>query len=1077
MTSTFPKKAIIFLFSTALCLQCVSGQMILAEDNFDSYSTGKLSAGAFPSASPSGGTWQTILNNGTLDIVAAPTGRMGNVLQVTDVQTGALSPFPNISLSPAIPTYIGVNPWELNVDFRVETPPSTNFQGPTLLRLEGTNGPIGRVSFFRNDSVTDLTVFSHTFGSGNSQFVAELGNETWHTLTLVGDNTTGTISASVNGGAASILTYGNASTGLSEIVFGDSDSRESSSVVLFDNFSLIAIPEPVFPILRPLETITTGLAPFEQLSEAALVAAVPERSGIVFIASPATDRGAGEWNLFDWAGPSDPKGIICKNSGVRFPNDEFPMTEVLEFSDGQGRPQEASFFLMPDGSGAFFGLHADYLAKIGMAEAAQLYAESWRLSGNVEHARRAALILIRFAEVFPGYIPWQTHPGITLPRADLLLPVEGSHGTWNVSFWKIWSYQSIPDELLRAFDSLRGAGTLSTEQEAQIVANVFDTSLGVQLGFIDRMTNADPHTYQSLILAGRILNRPELVELSTDRIIRFVESNFFYDGVWKEGAPSYHAMAVGHLKKALSFLEDTQLEQMSEVEPVMNKVDRAYLLMTGPDGRNVRVGDDWGYEVTDALMPEGVTVLGGVGHARLAHGAGRERSETHLNFSGGYGHDHAAPLTLTLYGGGREWLPDLGYSWTFLRAFTTGTMSHNTVMVDEQNALWRADTPPGSVTLVTSNPTSSLAIEVDQSQDYPGVTDYRRRVVQVPFGSEGLAYTVDIFSVEGGTRHDYFLHGYADGPSRAEACLEFSSSGANLAGMPESVWPSSASDFRLHEENFFSLFRDPRVADTEGIFSVDWFAEAETEPGLRTWAFAGAERSVVMGETPQVRPSNQDDGTVRDFWRPSLIIRSVPDDERTVFVAVHEPSPEIIGIRKVDLIEEDEESGLIVLRVQHSEGIDWIISATSSVLTQINGISVDGRLAVIRGDAEGELISVFQHDCPQVKVGDRLFEAPESIQVPVVRVEANRMVVEGTESLGDLLFAGMWFTVQMGNHVVHTYQIEDFAVEGGEIVLTTSTGAGFKLENGGATETGFPSRVFRDSPIASFVFERYTQIN
>jgi len=230
-------------FSALLGLQSVSAQAVNALDDFDSYSVGNIPAGAFPSTSPGGVLWESIPTAGFIDIVAAPAGRTGNVLQVSDTGTTS-GTLPSVTFD--IPTYDGSEPWEISLDFRVETPSSANFTGAGVLRLLGNSGIIGSISTFRNDSTTDFNVFTHAFDSGNSNsFGAGLQNLTWYTLTLIGDDTAGTISASIDGGAASVLTYAGTSTTLTGFQLGDqSDSSLTNSVMLFDDFSFAAIPEP-----------------------------------------------------------------------------------------------------------------------------------------------------------------------------------------------------------------------------------------------------------------------------------------------------------------------------------------------------------------------------------------------------------------------------------------------------------------------------------------------------------------------------------------------------------------------------------------------------------------------------------------------------------------------------------------------------------------------------------------------------------------------------------------------------------------------------------------------------------------
>ena len=142
-------------------------------------------------------------------------------------------------------------------------------------------------------------------------------------------------------------------------------------------------------------------------------------------------------------------------------------------------------------------------------------------------------------------------------------------------------------------------------------------------------------------------------------------------------------------------------------------------------------------------------------------GFGRGKGAVQLYCDGGdsrRGHRHLAPLSLLLFAGGREVLPDLGYiadhpANNWIRA----TASHNTVVVDERSV--RAVEHCVLNGLVEDGPfrffdvTTRVAAEGDGKE----VEARFRRAVLLLRKSDGLPIVVDVFDVEGGEVHDYVV--------------------------------------------------------------------------------------------------------------------------------------------------------------------------------------------------------------------------------------------------------------------------------------------------------------------------------
>ncbi|MGH7996172.1 MAG: hypothetical protein ACREFX_07460, partial [Opitutaceae bacterium] len=270
------------------------------------------------------------------------------------------------------------------------------------------------------------------------------------------------------------------------------------------------------PVFRPTETlpqVMRELAPVLKLSDTQLVAAVPETNGLQYVHCPACDSGAQD-NQLAWNGPADPHGLHCRFDGTVFPNPKYPETGRLTVRDPTGELHTFRYYVRPDGLKCFLDAKADFLAKMGMARFAQDYGEAYELTGNSAYARRTALILARFAAVFPHYMPWHDYPakGGDYPIENQ--PPDAHFDDWNESFWTPWSYQMFPVPLLLAYDAIHDSGALqriAPDLDARIVRNIFDRSIQFDLDMQDNLTTALPYSYRALTQAGLVLGRPALI--------------------------------------------------------------------------------------------------------------------------------------------------------------------------------------------------------------------------------------------------------------------------------------------------------------------------------------------------------------------------------------------------------------------------------------------------------------------------------------------------------------------------------------------------------------------------------------
>ncbi len=154
-------------------------------------------------------------------------------------------------------------------------------------------------------------------------------------------------------------------------------------------------------------------------------------------------------------------------------------------------------------------------------------------------------------------------------------------------------------------------------------------------------------------------------------------------------------------------------------------------------------------------------------HSRLLDGYGmailnNPDDTVSLSLYYGYkgGHGHFDRLHFEIFANNKPMTPDTGYP-DFMNAYVPGiyswsknTIAHNTLTVDASR---QQDNHQGTVHLFADKG-FARALDVDALGTYPTTTEYRRRMLMIDFDAES-SYIVDSFDVAGGTQHDYSLHG------------------------------------------------------------------------------------------------------------------------------------------------------------------------------------------------------------------------------------------------------------------------------------------------------------------------------
>ena len=727
------------------------------------------------------------------------------------------------------------------------------------------------------------------------------------------------------------------------------------------------------------------------MSEADLLALVPESGGIYFTECPHCEADTQDRGNFAWS-PDQPRQLKCTRCGMVFPNAKYPADKTLVIGTPDGE-LHFDYHTRPDGYRLYFDAHADYHAREYMEESARYLAESYRLTGNDEHARRAALILIRFTERYRAYpyiydMPFRQKiiQPYNKPEMPGVPPYRVSHFSW-------WAYMDISENLLATYDLLGDYAPLDAMAGGKAPQMIEQDLLGHMVEWVisieETYSNMSPGMWSDFINAGNVLGEPGFVLEALERVERFLEKDFRNDGFWKEPAVSYHRQVAGNLARVRNALErynvsadvdpETRRRITSGVEGLTRAVEQMYETLGNialPNGQNPPINDTWSRgrsrqgELNDSMLLPGVRL------AILRAGDDEHEIYAWLN-NAGRGHHHDDPLDIGLFAFGHELLRDIGYTHTGWRMWSNSTMSHNTVIVDGV----KAETVESRqrMRLFWSDGDTFHIAEADDDGAYPVTKRYRRTLVLVGDRAED-GYLIDVFQVRGGSQHDYLLHGSAAEDSTARII------GATLSPFDGTLMNDGVAFERPTSENdrgspgepygFVQELRAGRVAS-----DVTWDMRLRGQPtiGVRTYVVWPTDGTIYTGVAPRIRQAERQDSQLPRFTAPFFAFRRNGEDLQSTFVAVHEP---INGEPRDRTISGRVADGVIVVEVDDetftmTDGMWRLSRGNETIQIGGDGATWDGEVLGFARTRAGGWFDVPASIAPQTSLSAVLVTLPD----------------------------------------------------------------------------------------------------
>jgi len=762
------------------------------------------------------------------------------------------------------------------------------------------------------------------------------------------------------------------------------------------------------------------VSPIIEMPDKAIVALIPVRRPV---GGDLSQLGEEYKGTITWT-PEYPDFLTINN--IRFiPEKQFSPTGIEKVEGPDGQIFNYEYVIGKNSKKIYITSVRDAVARDWLRDAAYKLARLYIATGQDVYAHKAAVIIAAFADVVPFYAIHGKPSGKGDSSFYKEEPYPQHTGRWGT----LYTVElRLIEPLVLAYDLILPSGAI------QRLSNEWrrDLKSDIEKGFLldycfliqkydqwyaktraTRTNNLQPYKCRGMIAIGRTIERPDLIHYAFSFIEEMINRRFGLDGVFPE-SPSYHKQVLGNLSVALGYLRGysdppdftnpmtgRRFDDFDpdSVFPTFKKAKGFLKACSFPDGTPMGVHDT--HIRPDRLFKRDITtsrIWPSFGHAVLGRGHGDHQFEAHLDYGFDYSHRHNDTLNLILWACGEELLSDIGYTYTY-RGWATGSLSHNLVVVDgmvQKTGILNPEHPENANggRIKTWAPVSNGygVIEAEDINSYPQCSTYRRTIMVVEDGVSNT-FLVDVFEVDGGSQHDYMVHGSAD----KDQTLLFKKSAVFFAD-------SLASDGKIHmptvtKELYGSAYRYQDF-DSYGVTSQYWgnirkvkkisgqgpwegifSGKKHTDSRLRMHLLAPTDCVLYVGEAPSIRRANEDPSKVENYMMPILTARRSGDRLVSRYVVVWEPFREKPWLNSVKL-EHNSKDGIIITAGTEKSLFTIFWTPFENSTLAYGEMQFDGRFGVIHQQFHRTCLSAV--DSALIKSKNVTLEGAKEIILTVI---------------------------------------------------------------------------------------------
>jgi hypothetical protein len=775
--------------------------------------------------------------------------------------------------------------------------------------------------------------------------------------------------------------------------------------------------------------------------------------------------GAYPWKL----DPKHPLKVTCPVGGETYPSNDYEAYANSGFDPALKKNWSGDY--VDDGWGwvdpkngerYWFVAYANQWNWYRTIDPAMLnLSRAYLLTGDKRYAHKAAVMLVRLAEVYPSMdYADQSRYGMMLKMQGGIYPGKVLYHTWESFFARdaAEAYDNIWDSIDGDAALQKLYGKTGAELRGFVEANFLEDA--VDAYFANKIEgNFGMHQTALLyiLLARQNMDTKKYSHLLVDEPGKDTSHTglryALYNMVWRDGAPlespGYNMLwlenfaVLGELLKKggtdlfadpkMKLVFDSPLDMTNiglqtpalgdsagvlgglvgrDVE-IYTKVNQAYKDprylqwisgATTKDNRGFTTFQTLFYPSLPprseaagkrAVPPQPSRLLAGNGIGILNNPA--DTVSLAMTYGMHISHWHYDFLHFDIFANGQAMLPDLGYGDAMnayvsgIYTWTLNTIAHNTVVVDEKR---QQNNLPGTLHEFAVAP---FARSMDASSPaYDNAQTYRRHLVQVDAG-DNRSYVVDVFRVEGGTQHDYSLHGP---PGKVETVNGTWSTPAKGTLAGENVKLEAIyDDDVLGAEDYKGVYYVYKGSGYQHLFNVQ---KLQSGSGALHYRHVRDNDAQIRIHPLTQNPSEVFLADAYDLPRARkhevkyLITRRKSENGQplaSTFISVLEPFSGQPFIQSTKVLALNGGDGTAV-EVVREGGTDIILSDpqnTRKVLAA-RGIETDANSAVVSFDAAGNLQRVFFSGGTFLKCGEQNFSA-QPVRGKVSAVDAMQQTI------------------------------------------------------------------------------------